>query len=52
MNFVQFFTNTLLYFDVLKISLYDGVFSQSQLLILLKKYDGLSLFYSVYVCRA
>ena len=52
MNFVQFFINTLLHFDFLKISLYDGVFSHSQLIILLKKYDGLGLFCSGYVCRA
>ena len=43
---------TLLHFDFLKISLYDGVFSHSQLIILLKKYDGLGLFCSGYVCRA
>ena len=52
MNFVQFFINTLLHFDFLKISLYDGVFPHSQLIILLKKYDGLGLFCSGYVCRA
>ena len=39
-----FYQYTLLHFDFLKTSLYDGVFSHSQLIILLKKYDGLGLF--------
>ena len=37
MNCVQIFTNILLDVYVFKISLYDGVFSNSQLTILLKK---------------
>ena len=52
MNVLFFFTNSLLYANAFKISLYDWVFSGSRLTILVIEYSGFSQFCSGYVSEA